>query len=107
MAYSLKLDSIEIDSANQQTIVKFTIIDIGSWGCDVVFDKLEFQDDSGTIFKAQNVGQVLGNLATGNPLIVNSIFSLRPQSNIHYLLSTTLHCVYNALDYKTQDFVFN
>jgi hypothetical protein len=109
-AYSLKLNTIEIDYSNQQTITKFTIIDTGVSNCNVQFDKLEFQDESGTIFAAQNVKQPLGSIATGNPLIVNSVFNLSPQPNIHYLLSITLDCVtgfLNPLNYKTQDFVFD
>ena len=104
-AYSLKLNTIEIDYANQQTITKFTITDIGSDSCTVLFRKLEFQNESGTIFVAQNVGQAIGDIATGNPLIVNSKFDLLPRSNIHYLLSITLDCA-DHLSYKTQDFVF-
>jgi hypothetical protein len=105
-AYSLKLNTITIDYSNHQTITKFTIVATGSDPCNVLFRKLEFQDESGTIFAAQNVGQFIENIATGNPLIVNSTFDLLPRPNIHYLLSISLNCT-SHLDFKTQDFVFN
>jgi hypothetical protein len=109
-AYSLKLNTIEIDYSNQQTITKFAIIDTGGSNCKVQFDRLEFKDESGPIFAVQNVGQTLGSIAIGNPLIVNSIFNLLPRPNLHYLLSITFDCVtgfLNPLNYQTQDFIFN
>jgi hypothetical protein len=105
-ALTVKLNTITNDSSHQQTTLKFTITNSGSTSCYVQIIKLEFQDENGTISKAQNEGQYIGDIAVGNPFIVNSTFDLLPRPNIHYLLSTSLRCI-NELDYKTQDFVFN
>ncbi len=105
-ALTLKVSTITIDYANQQTIMKYTLTNIGTVGCTVIFDKLEFQDDNGTIFKAQNVGQSIVDIAVTNSFIASSTFDLIPQPNTHYLLTTSIDCT-NRIDFKNQDFVFN
>ena len=105
-ALTLKLNTITIDYANQQTIMKYTLTNIGTVSCTVIFDKLEFQDDNGTIFKAQNVGQSIVNIAVTNSFIASSTFDLVPRPNTHYLLTTSIACT-NRIDFKNQDFVFN
>ena len=105
-ALTLKINTITIDYANQQTIMKYTLTNIGTVSCTVIFNTLEFQDDNGTLFKAQNVGQSIVDIAVGNPFIASSTFDLVPRPNTHYLLNTSIDCT-DRIDYKTQDFVFN
>src|SRR5207302_1601156 len=85
-ALTLKVNTITIDYANKQTIMKYTLTNIGTVSCTIIFNKLEFQDDNGTLFKAQNVGQSIVNIAVGNPFIASSTFDLLPRPNTHYLL---------------------
>jgi len=105
-ALTLKLNTITIDYANQQTIMKYTLTNIGTVSCTVIFDKLEFQDDNGTIFKAQNAGQSIVDIAVTNSFIASSTFDLVPRPNTHYLLTTSIVCT-NRIDFQNQDFVFN
>lgn len=105
-ALTLKINTITIDYSNQQTIMKYTLTNIGTVSCTVIFDKLEFQDDNGTIFKAQNVGQSIVDIAVENRFIASSTFDLLPRPNTHYLLTTSIVCT-NRIDFKNQDFVFN
>ncbi len=105
-ALTVKLNTITIDYSQQQTTLKFTIKNTGNVSCNVQILTIEFQNENGTISKAQNEGQYIANIDVGNPFIVKSIFDLLPRPNVHYLLNTSLRCE-NGLGYKTQDFVFN